>query len=284
MKTNKKYSLLFRSMAILMIFSSLLALAGCGSSNSAAPTSPAAPASSLDEVKAKGKLVIGTSGNFSPVTFVNDKGELDGIDIALGKLVAKELGVEAEFVTGNLNSLIPGLQSGQFDVLMSGFNATEERKQIVDFSVPYMIAEQIAATQASNTTAEGLTGDFSGLIVGAISGTPQSEWLQKKGGYKELKEYPGNAEAFTDLKMGRFDMYMTNRIVIADFIKRDTSPNPLKMVGEPTQAVAAGIAMRKDEPELKAEIDAAITKLAASGELDRIGETYVGYVLPRELP
>lgn len=236
----------------------------------------------LEAIKDRGKLLIATSGNFRPLTFAGDDGELTGFDIELGTLIAEKLGVEVEFITGDIAGLLTGMQSGQYDICMSGMTMTEERKKSIDFSETYGQTALIAVTQADNDKVTGLD-DFSGLIVGSLGGTPQYAYTESVGGYDELKDYKGNAEAFQDLKIGRMDVYVVSKIVARDFIENDSdTEHPLKMVGETRNPSYMGIAMPKEQPELKKAIDDVLQELINDGTLDELSEKWFGEVLPRE--
>lgn len=276
---NKQSKWIAMSLVALMFLAFLAA--GCGSA-SKAPATAQTPAkkTALATVKERGKLIIATSGNFAPMTYVDSKGELAGFDIDLGKQLAKGLGVEVQFVTGNIAALLPGLLAGQFDIVMSGLAVTPKRKESIDFTTAYGTSAQTAVSLVSNPAVKGLD-NLSGLVVGSLSGTPQHEWVTKKGGYKESKEYPGNAEAFTDLKAGRIDLYVVSTIVAGDYIKRDASPDrKLHMAGTPVNPVEMAVGLRKNEPELKAALDEIIKKLAADGTLNKFGVKYVGAPIP----
>ncbi|MHC1759828.1 MAG: substrate-binding periplasmic protein [Negativicutes bacterium] len=267
--------------ATVLISITLLAFvaAGCGSSASTPAPAPTKK-TALATVKERGKLIIATSGNFAPMTYVDGAGELAGFDIELGKLLAKGLGVEVQFTTGNIAALLPGMLAGQFDIVMSGLAVTDKRRESIDFTTAYGTSAQTAVALVGNKSVTGLD-NLSGLVVGSLSGTPQHEWVTKKGGYKDSKEYPGNAEAFTDLKTGRIDLYVVSTIVAGDYIKRDTTTtNKLQMVGKPVNPVEMAVGLRKNEPEFKAALDEIIKKLAADGTLNKLGVKYVGAPIP----
>jgi len=288
-----------KSIAVLMVFAMWM-LTACGSgaateavpaetpaaeTAAATPEAPAEPAAAeesnaLTRIKESGKLVIATSGNFRPITFMNESGQLDGLDIELGKLIAEKIGVEAEFVPGNISGLIPGLVAGKFDLVMSGLLATDERKKSIDFSVPYGKDGTIGVVKADNTTITDVT-KLEGLVVGVIGGSGTHSVVKEIGGYKELKEYPGNAEAFTDLKAGRIDIYATGRLAANDFIKNDKSDQPLKLVGEVHAMKDMGVGINKGEEELKALIDELIQEKMNDGTIDELAIKWTGAALPK---
>lgn len=281
------------ALLLAMVLMGMSMLAGCGKeTNGSTENSSAeketeekgdsAAENQLEVIKDRGKLLIATSGNFRPLTFAGEDGELTGFDIELGTLIAEKLGVEVEFITGDIAGLLTGMQSGQYDICMSGMTMTEERKKSVDFSETYGQTALIAVTQEDNDKVTGLD-DFSGLIVGSLGGTPQYAYTESVGGYDELKDYKGNAEAFQDLKMGRMDVYVVSKIVARDFIENDSdTEHPLKMVGETRNPSYMGIAMPKEQPELKQAIDDILQELMEDGTLDELSEKWFGEVLPRE--
>jgi ABC-type amino acid transport substrate-binding protein len=88
-------------------------------------------AADLPAIKARGHLIAATSGNLPPVTFLNDKNELTGYDIEVGEFIAKHLGVRLNLVRLDWKGILPGLQTGRFDVVFSNVNITPERKEML---------------------------------------------------------------------------------------------------------------------------------------------------------
>ncbi|MDF2646518.1 MAG: hypothetical protein K0Q73_2323 [Paenibacillus sp.] len=245
-----------------------------------AATSAPAQSETVQQIKKNGKLVIGTSGNFRPMTFMNEQSQITGLDIDIGTMIAEKLGVKVEFVPGNIAGLIPGLVAGKFDLVMSALSETDERKKSIDFSIPYGKDGTVAVTLKDSTKVEDVT-KLNGLITGVIGGSATHTVIKGFGGFKELKEYPGNAEAFTDLKAGRIDLYAVGNIAANDYIKNDKSDKPLKLVGNVASIKNMGVGMRKNESELKAIIDALIEEKMKDGTIDKLATKWVGAPLPK---
>ena len=112
----------------LALFVLSLGLAACGDAGSK---------DLLAEIKERGTLRIATEPTFVPFESVDENDQLVGFDIDLARALAHDLGVEAEFVTVDWNSIIPTLISKKSDLIMSGMTITEERKRTVDYSDPY---------------------------------------------------------------------------------------------------------------------------------------------------
>src|SRR5690349_14268681 len=136
----------------------------------------AAPAAAADlpEITRRGHMVAATSGNLPPVSFLNDKNELVGYDIEVGKFIAKHLGVKLDLVRLDWKGILPGLQTGRFDAVFSNVNVTPERKEIFDYSIPYSRSAVVVVSKANVTDIKG-PHDLKGRTVGAISGGMDGE-------------------------------------------------------------------------------------------------------------
>ncbi|WJH37014.1 ABC transporter substrate-binding protein [Paenibacillus sp. CC-CFT747] len=273
-------------MLLLFVALSVLVTA-CGNSKTApaaadgAASSPpdASAQTTLDQIKKRGKLIIGTSGNYRPLTYMDEQGKLTGFDIDWGNALAKELGVTAEFVPGNVSGLLAGLNAGKFDIVMSGLLMTEERKKAIDFSSVYYKDGVVALAKKDNKAVTGIT-HLQGLTVGVIGGAAQHSDLLEIGGYKELKEYPGNAEGFADLKNGRIQLYALGKIAANDFIKNDKDGSQYAAVGDMYKLRDAGIGIRKNDSALKKAIDDIIEKKQKDGSYNELAVKWFGFAVP----
>ncbi|WP_179232836.1 substrate-binding periplasmic protein [Paenibacillus rigui] len=275
---------------ILMVAALGFVTAACGGGTTAGtaakPAEPAAATASsgssgsakestVEQIKKRGKLIIATSGNFRPITFMNEQGQIAGLDIEIGNAIADKLGVKAEFVPGNLAGLIPGMNAGKFDLVMSGLTMTDDRKKAIDFSDKYLSDGAVAVVKKDNTTVKDVQ-HLQGLVAGVIGGSGTHSIIKELGGYKELKEYPGHAEALTDLKAGRIEVYTAGNIAAMDYIKNDKSEIPLKIVGEQYAIKDIGVGIRKNEDELKSIINSVIAEKKKDGSLDKLIAKWIG--------
>lgn len=92
---------------------------------------------SLERVKKAGKIQFAMSGGYPPFNYFNDKDELTGFDVDIGKEVAKRLGVKYEPVTTDWNGILEGLRSRRYDGIFGSMAITDERMKVVDFTNPY---------------------------------------------------------------------------------------------------------------------------------------------------
>jgi ABC-type amino acid transport substrate-binding protein len=237
-----------------------------------------AVAADLDDIKARGYLNAATSGNLPPVAYVNEKNELVGYDIEVAHAVEKRLGFEIRINKLDWKGILPGLQTGRFDAVFSNVNATDERKTIFDFSIPYSRSAVVVVRRAGLKDINSYK-DLKGRKVGAIAGgndgeKPARAMEAEIGGFADFKGYAGYAEMFADLAIGRIDALVAPDTAAANFIRE--RPGIGEIAGAPYSVSFVSVPMQKGSPKLKAEIDAVILDLKSSGKLDEWGKTYFG--------
>lgn len=111
----------------------------------------------LGSVPTSGTLRVGTEALMPPFEFVSANNELSGFDIELAERIGQAIGKKVIIENMNFNALIPALQSGKIDLAISCFNVTEERKQKIDYSVPYHTSETAAMVRAKKEAPESVS-------------------------------------------------------------------------------------------------------------------------------
>lgn len=197
-------------------------LVGCGSSNKdsntdsttgneSSDTSGTAKARTLDEIKKDGKIRIGVFSDKSPFGYVDSNGEVQGYDVEFAKRIGKDLlGSEdaVEFVYVEAASRVEYLKSGKVDIILANFTITDERKEAIDFALPYMKVALgvVSPDDALITNADQLEGK--GIIV--VKGTTAETYFLQT--YPELNfvKYDEYQEAYDALLDGRGDAFATD--------------------------------------------------------------------------
>lgn len=260
-----------KALVILFMISLMASISACGAKSDSTQD---AKNDTLAKIKKDGKIVIGTTGNFRPYTYMDSNNQLVGYDIEWGNMIAKELGVKAEFITGQFAGLIPGLIANKFDVLMSGANITEERKQSIDFSASYSQDGAVAVIKKGTNAVKDIT-EIKGKVVGVNAGSAFEAAVKRIGGYKDLKTYPGVAESLTDLVAGRVDVVAIGVVSAGEYMKNSPSGKDIEMVGKTFEVKDVGVGMRKND-ELKKEIDRIIEMKKKDGTYNKLTQQYFG--------
>jgi len=231
---------------------------------------------SWERVKQAGKIVAGLDDNYPPMGYRNEKGELIGFDIDMGKEMSKRLGVEIVWQPTAWDGVVGALKAKKFDVIISGMTITEERLKEVNFAGPYIFAAQGVCVQEKNDTIK-TNADLKGKVIATQNGSTGykvAEDLLNKGQIKEIKGYNDYAMAFQDLKIGRVDAVISDNYVIASYIKN--MPGEFKMTGELFAEETNGIAVRKEDKELYDKLNQVITDMIQDGTLAQISEKWLG--------
>ncbi|PKG24766.1 substrate-binding periplasmic protein [Niallia nealsonii] len=258
---------------IPFIFLLTLLLGACGSSKSSSEEK-----STLDKIKDKGELVIATSGDYRPFTYLGDDNKLTGYDIEWAKAIAKQMGVKPVFETGDFSGLIPGLNQGRFDMVMSSIHVTEERKKSLDFSDPYALDGAVAVVRKDSLEIADPT-EIKGLKVGVNAGSNWETIVRDIGGFKELKTYPGPTESIADLINERIDTVVLGQASAAAYIKNAPDGNQIEISGKPLDGGEEShivIALRKGDAELQEAVNKAIAELKEDGTYDELAMKYFG--------
>ena len=131
----------------LMMMVSLVACGGAGSDGSATGSAGSGDSDSyIDQIKAKGELVVGTSADYPPYEFHTEIDGVDtivGFDIAIAQAIADDLGVELKIVDMSFDNLLMSLANGEFDMVIAGLSASEERMKTNDFSDTYLESKNL---------------------------------------------------------------------------------------------------------------------------------------------
>ena len=239
-------------------------------------------ASDLDAIRDRGVLVVGLDDSFPPMGFRNEANEIVGFDIDLAKEAAKRLGVEAEFRPVDWDGVILSLNKGDIDVVWNGMTITEERKEKINFSKPYLDNRQIVIVQegsAINTKAD-LEGKVVGLQMGSSSEVALNGEPDVVAGLKEVKKYSNNVEALLDLAAGRSDAVVVDEIVGRYYIAK--KPGMYRVLSEDFGAETYGVGIRKSDVELKKELDRVLDDMKADGTADRISEKWFGAAIVKK--
>lgn len=247
----------------------LALLAACGKK-------PEAGANGWERIKASGTLRIGLEGTYPPFNFQGADGQLTGFEVDFAKALAAQLGLKPEFRPAPFAGLLGALESGRVDVVINQITITPDRKAKYDFSEPYTISGiQIITLKAKPGPSN--PDELAGKKVGVGLGTNYEQWLRANVPTADVRTYDDDPTKYQDLKAGRIDAVLNDRLVAADFVK--TSPEFVAS-GPPFAAQGAGVAMKKDAA-LKVIIDQAINALRASGKLSALSQQWFGMDVTR---
>ena len=260
-----------------------LLLSACGKKDeapaAAAPASaPTVAAASAPPAPPPPKvLTVGTDAAYAPFESQNEKAEIVGFDIDVVTAIAKKAGFEVKFVNTPWEGIFNTLGQGDRDLLVSAITINDERKQTMDFSDPYFNAQQLIAVKESSKVAK--FADLKKLKVGVQTGTTGDEAVSKLLGKTNtnIKRFESTPLALKELEAGGVDAVVADNGVVINYVTNNTG-SKFKSVAD-TEAFAAeqyGIAVKKGNAELLAQINKGLADIKADGTYDQIYTKYFG--------
>lgn len=219
----------------------------------------------LDKVKREKRLKIATHPVNEPFEFGSGT-EVDGFDVDLCNAIARELGAETRWIKREFDECFEFLKSGDADIVINAVTITPEREKDYLFSAPYFETGQIVAVAKDNDSVKS-SDDLRGKKVGCQKNTTSEQFLQAmgKGAVNIDNQYNSPEDALGDLNRRLLDAVVGDAPTLLVNIAKN-NPN-CKLVGNLLTKESYGVVIRKDDKDLKAEIDKIIQKLKDSGEI-----------------
>nr|WP_229500062.1 transporter substrate-binding domain-containing protein [Pseudoduganella ginsengisoli] len=228
----------------------------------------------LATVKARGTLKIAMEGVYPPFNYKDAKtGELQGYDVDVAKLVASRLGLKPEFVTTEWASILAGLASGKYDVIVSQVTIQPKRELAFDFSTPYTYSAPQLIQRRDDKTEYASLAALKGKKLGVGQGSVYEMQAKAAGGI-DVRGYPAAPENLRDLSVGRIDAALNDSLMTAYLLK--TSDLPIRAGARVGAVERCGIPFRKGNPEFKAALNKVLADAAADGSLKAISVKWFG--------
>ncbi|GAF77641.1 basic amino acid ABC transporter substrate-binding protein [Candidatus Atribacteria bacterium 1244-E10-H5-B2] len=218
------------------------------------------------------KYINGIDADYPPFAYIDEKGNPAGFDVECLNWIAQEMGFEVKHQPTAWDGIVSSLLAKKIDMVYSGMSITEERKTKVDFTIPYWEINQALCVREDSdlNIIAALCGKYT---VGSQRGCTAAEWIEEhlvKTGIlakDNLKLYEGFSLAVKDLLNGRIDSAMMDDVMVEDAIRKGQA---VKIVGIIKTGEAYGIAVRKEDKELKALLNEGIAKLEKSTKWDEL--------------
>lgn len=226
----------------------------------------------LANIMAKGKFVMGFDEAYPPMGFVNEDGEHVGFDIDLAREVCKRMGVELVLQPISWDAKELELSGGNIDCIWSGLSITEERREQMLFTMPYLANEQIMVVMADSGIA--CQADTAGKVLGTQAGSASVDVLEANPEFKnslsEIALSDDFVAALMDLRLGGIDVLLIDSVVGNYYIAQQDDPSAFVVLPEVLQAEEYGIAVRKGEQTLADAINQQLIAIQEDGTLDAI--------------
>ncbi len=261
---------------MLAIVLCLSVFAGCGAQDQQNQTDLGGTQQEVKE-----KVVVGLDDSFPPMGFRDEKtNELIGVDIDLIKAVGEKMGVEMELKPIDWKTKEMELNSKKIDIIWNGYTITDERKEQVAFSHPYMDnAQIIVVSKDSDIKAKA---DLAGKKVGVQGGSSGQDAVEADAAYasigeENLRKYDTIPMALMDLEAGRVDAVVADEVVVNYYLAKMQKDHVILSDNFGTEEY--GIGFRKDDTELLNKVEDAFKALMEDGTMEKISNEWFGKMM-----
>ena len=262
--------------AVLALMTVLACLVGGGQKQA---DGPAEEGDLLARIQARGSIIVAMEGTWAPWTYHDESDRLVGYDVEVAQAIADKLGVKVDFVEGEWDGLLAGLDDGRYDIMVNGVGIAPAREEKYNFSSPY----------AFNRTAVLVRGDYDQIhSMEDLKGKRTANTISSN--YAALAEsYGATVTGVDDLNQtielllsGRIDATLNANVSFYDYLNVHPDAD-FKLVAQTEDAshVAIPIVKSEDSSFLDA-LNSAIDELRADGTLKELGEKYFGQDISSE--
>lgn len=228
----------------------------------------------LAQIQEKGFVTIAMEGTWAPWTYHDENDNLVGYDVEVGQRIAQGLGVEADFIEGEWDGLLAGLDSGRYDMMINGVDITEEREKAYDFSEPYAYNRMAVIVRGDYDEIQAME-DLAGKHTANTISSTYAETAEQYGA--EVTGVDDLNQTFELLLSGRIDATLNSEVTFYDYMKAHPDAN-IKIAVLADNVSEVGIPFRKGEEtaSLREAVNEILDEMRESGELSELSVKYFG--------
>lgn len=254
----------------ILMASLLIAAVGC-------MTAQDAQARSLKEIKSSGKLLVGTTGDYKPMSYLNkETGKYEGFDAEMAASLAKNLGVKLEYVPTTWKTLQDDTLSGKFDVAMCGITVTDARKKVMAMSDPYLTFGKTVLVTKSKAAQFKSLDDVNQPSVRVMynPGGTNEKFAKESTPKAQLIMHEQNAEIPGLVGEGKADVMITETMEAVRYVK-DNPKVAAPLVDKPFTENHFGVLMKQGEPDLLKAVNNWMAGIKADGTMAKWENEYI---------
>lgn len=216
------------------------------------------------------KLVVGLNAEFPPFEYKEANGNIVGFDVDLMNEIGKLINKEIEYKNMGFDSLLIAIQSGKIDISISGMTATDERRQVVNFSTPYFVSKQAILTRSDSTITnfDDLTGKTIGVVLGYTGDLAVTEKYKDTA---NIIKFDSGDQLILALNSKKMDVAVIDMEPAKKYVEFNQG---LKLVETPLSEEEYSIAIPKGKEQLVEDINKALETLKSNGTYDKIYSKY----------
>lgn len=219
------------------------------------------------------KLIIGTDATYPPFEFVDENGQITGVDIEVGREIAKALGREVEFRNINFDGLITALRTGSVDLVISAMTATAERRKSIDFSEPYVKTglSILAAKNSPVHSADDLKAPGRKIVVRL--GTTGESWVRENLKEAKITSLDADVSCVMEVVNENVDAWVYDQLSIMNYHAKHA--NETRAILAPLREEVWAVGLKQQDEELKAKVNEVLARMRNDGSFSRLAERFM---------
>lgn len=224
----------------------------------------------------KGVLTVGSNTTYPPFESI-ENGKPAGFDIALITEIARRLGLRPEIKSSPFETIFLSLTAHKVDAVISAVTITEDRKRNVDFTRPYLSADQSLTVKAADAATIRTVDDLKGKVVGVQSATTGESCarnaLMAKGKVRDVRSYENAPTAYDDTLTGRVQAVLNDLPTSRRIVEQKPGLAIVQVLRTDEQY---GIAVAKDNPNLREAINRQLAAIEDDGTYRQLYKQWLG--------
>lgn len=234
-----------------------------------------------EKYQQQNSITVGFDNTFVPMGYEEKNGQYAGFDIDLAKLVSDKLGIQVHFQPIDWDMKETELQNGTIDAIWNGYSATDERREKVAFTMPYMQNTQVIVSKKSSNirTVE----DMKDKVLGAQTGSSgyldfeaQPELLKNYVKNHDADQYQSFNEALIDLKNDRIDVLLIDRVYANYYLTSEGIIDDYEIFPAGFESESFAVGVRKSDQTLQEQLNQAFVALYQEGKFQEISQKWFG--------
>ena len=232
-----------------------------------------------EKYQQQNSITVGFDNTFVPMGYEEKNGQYAGFDIDLAKLVSEKLGIQVHFQPIDWDMKETELQNGTIDAIWNGYSATDERREKVAFTIPYMQNTQVIVSKKSSNIRS--VGDMKDKVLGAQTGSSgyldfeaQPELLKNHVKNNDADQYQSFNEALIDLKNDRIDALLIDRVYANYYLASEGIMDDYEIFPAGFESESFAVGVRKSDKTLQEQLNQA--SLYQEGKFQEISQKWFG--------
>lgn len=234
-----------------------------------------------EKYQQQNSITVGFDNTFVPMGYEEKNGQYAGFDIDLAKLVSEKLGIQIHFQPIDWDMKETELQNGTIDAIWNGYSATDERKEKVAFTIPYMQNTQVIVSKKTSNIRS--VEDMKDKVLGAQTGSSgyldfeaQPELLKNHVKNQDADQYQSFNEALIDLKNDRIDALLIDRVYANYYLTSEGIMDDYEIFPAGFESESFTVGVRKSDKTLQEQLNQAFVALYQEGKFQKISQKWFG--------